>query len=311
MLRGTAVAAVAVVVLLAGFWMGYMSARLEFAERQVSAVAEAGETPAPTPVAYPTANPGRSFASLEAKVTSLLKYADAEGAVTLVELGSNDPSSWSINGDQQFTAASTYKLPLLMLEAQNMTSGRWKTTDRLCFNDQDFEAGWYNDYKTGACFTRQDLERRAGKNSDNTAARILVRYAGGSSQLNSYARNHGARNSTFYTPNTTTSNDLSRLWFDEFTDRAGGSAAQRYLYPLLTNTSYEQGIPAGIPARSSEVVHKIGILATILNDAALVRTGPKGPYLLVILTDGVGASTAGWKLHADISRAVWQYEASR
>jgi hypothetical protein len=58
------------------------------------------------------------------------------------------------------------------------------------------------------------------------------------------------------------------------------------------------------------VVHKIGILDSVVNDAALVQRGPRGAYVLAICTQGPGAD-AGWKLLADVSHAVWQFEAAR
>jgi beta-lactamase class A len=231
------------------------------------------------------------------------------GGVTLVELGGTNPQGWALNGDQPFTAASTYKLPLLMEEAQNVTAGRWHGTDSLCYQDSDWEDGYYGDYQDGVCMSRSQLEHRVGLNSDNTAAHILVRYAGGTSALNKYAEAHGAKESAFYVPNMTTSSDLARLWVDEASAKAGGRAAQQYLYPILTHTSYEDGIPAGVPAGTT-VVHKIGILDTVVNDAALVPRGPHGAYVLAICTDGPGGD-AGWKLLADISHAVWQFEAAR
>ena len=58
------------------------------------------------------------------------------------------------------------------------------------------------------------------------------------------------------------------------------------------------------------VVHKVGILDDAIDDAALVQGGPKGAYVLAIGTQGPGGEP-GWKLVADISRAVWQFESMR
>src|SRR5439155_16488960 len=119
------------------------------------------------------------------------------------------------------------------------------------------EDGWYDDYSSGRCFTRQELARRVGQTSDNTAAHILVRYLGGSPALDAYVRAHGATASKFWIPNTTTAADLGRLWRDEAGGNAGGPAAQAWLYPLLTDTVFEDGIPAGLPG-SEVVAHKVG-----------------------------------------------------
>jgi beta-lactamase class A len=264
-----------------------------------------GETAALEPAA--SSRPHPDFEQLQARIDTLLADAGASGGVTLVELGGASPQTWSLNGDQEFTAASTYKLPLLMEEAQNVSAGAWKTDDSLCYQDGDWEDGPYGDYEEGACTSRAELERRIGQDSDNTAAHILVRSDGGIDALNGYATDHGARGSAFFDPNTTTSNDLARLWTDEAEGRAGGARAQRYLYTLLTRTAFEDGIPAGVPGQVT-VVHKVGFLDAALHDAGLVTQGPSGPYVLAVCTEG---ADSGWKLLADVSSAVWQFEATR
>ena len=261
------------------------------------------------PEAAATQVPHPSFDPLQGDVDDLLRTAGATGGVTLTELGGPSPQTWSDGGTTSFTAASTYKLPLLMMEAQNEASGRWHARDSLCFIASDAEDGYFDDYEPGTCLTRSRLMQRVGEYSDNTAAHILVRYAGGSSALNAYAQAHGAQSSAFFVPNTTTSDDLARLWANEYAGHAGGRAAQQILYPFLTHTAYEDGIPAGVPS-SATVVHKIGDVDQEVNDAALVEHGPKGDYVLVICTQGTPGDP-GWALLASISRTVWQYEATR
>jgi beta-lactamase class A len=303
---GIAAAILGGLFVLAGFWAGFTLARSDGgAQLPLSDAAADGSSP----TASPAGPPHPSFDPLQRSVTQLLAAGGATGAVTLTELEGGSPQTWSLNGDQRFVAASTYKLPLLMEEAQNVSTGRWHGTDPLCYRDSDYEDGYYGDYTEGRCMSRSQLEHRVGLNSDNTAAHILVRYAGGGDALNKYAQAHGARGSAFFVPNTTTTNDLARLWVDEASGKAGGKGAQQYLYPILTRTSFEQGIPAGVPSGTT-VVHKIGILGGQVNDAALVQKGPRGAYVLTIATTGRGGD-AGWKVLAEISRAVWQYEATR
>jgi beta-lactamase class A len=260
-------------------------------------------TPIPTAAATPTAAPSiRSFAGLEAEVENLLQEAGADGGVSLFEIGRGQ--SWSYNGDQSFVAASTYKLPLLMEEAQRIVSGAAGADDTLCYDPGDWEDGYFTDYAPGQCYSRSDLMERVGHYSDNTAAHILVRYEGGGDVLNAYAHDHGATESEFWDPNVTTSSDLARLWQNEAAGRAGGAAAQKLLYPLLTDTIYEDGIPAGVPAGTA-VAHKIGELDSEFNDAGLVERGPRGAYVLTVCTEG-----GSWSLIASITRAVAQFEAA-
>ncbi len=274
----------------------------------VASSADPGPTATATPTPTPTPSP-RSTAQLQTQVAQLAQSSGANIGVALVELGGMQPLSWNYQGDLAFVAASTYKLPLLMEEAQRVAAGSIKGSDVLCYADGDWEDGWFADYADGSCYTRQELAARVGQESDNTAAHILTDPLGGASELNAYAGGHGATESRFYDPNTTTASDLARLWVDEASGRAGGTAAQQWLYPLLTHTAYEAGIPAGTPS-GTNVVHKIGVLEGEVNDAALVTNGPRGAYVLAVMTDGPGGS-GGWELVAAISRAVWEFESAR
>jgi beta-lactamase class A len=136
---------------------------------------------------------------------------------------------------------------------------------------------------------------------------MLVDGLGGSRVLNQYAQAHGATKSAFFYPNRTTAGDLAALWTAEATGRAGGAPAQQWLYPLLTKTAFENGVPAGVP-RSAQVVHKVGWLDDSVNDAALV-TAANARYVLVITSDGLGGDPA-WALLARLSAIVWAHTAA-
>jgi beta-lactamase class A len=247
--------------------------------------------------------------ALTAQLEVLSAESGGKVGVTVVELGGANPQVMSVNGTEVFTAASTYKLAALMMEAQGIAAGTVDPNGLVCFEGDDYESGWFDDYSDGACFTRNELAWRAGIKSDNTAGHMLVRDVGGSDALNAWAAAHGAHGSALFVGNTTTSNDLAALWVAEAKGELGGAAAQAWLYPLLTGTASESGIPSGVGGKST-VVHKTGTIDQVENDAALVTSGPDGAYVLTVLTDGVSGDD-GWQLIASISSSVWQYEAAR
>jgi beta-lactamase class A len=251
----------------------------------------------------------RSPMTLTSSVEPLVAGSGATVGVALIELGSTTPLVWSYNSHGVFTAASTYKLVALMMEAQNIATGITDPNGLVCYQDSDYEDGWYGDYQDGACFTRNELAQRAGLMSDNTAGHMLVRDVGGADALNAWAASLGATESDFFTDNSTSAHDLAVLWAAEANGTVGGSRAQSWLYPVLTGTRVESGVPAGVAGRST-VVHKIGTIDLVDNDAALVTSGPNGPYVLVVMTDNLGGG-AGWQLIASISSAVWSFEAAR
>lgn len=247
--------------------------------------------------------------SLTATLEPLALSSGGSVGIAVIELGGSSPIVWSYNGGTVFIAASTYKLVALMMEAQSIASGATDPSGYVCYTADDYEAGWFDDYTDGMCLTRTELAQRAGLFSDNTAGHMLVRDVGGADALNAWAASHGASSSTFFTDNTTSPSDLARLWSEEATGALGGPAAQAWLYPVLAGSTTESGIPAGVAGRST-VVHKTGQIDTEVNDAALVVSGPKGAYVLTVMTDGIGGDAA-WQLIASLSADVWTFESTR
>jgi beta-lactamase class A len=274
----------------------------------LSTVRQSNIEPSGAATLAPIPSVARDVSRLTLTIDALVASSGGVASVTMVELGGGEPASWSVNGDQVFTAASTYKLAALMLEAENIATGKTDPNGTVCFEADDYEVGWFDDYADGVCFTRNELAMRAGIYSDNTAGHMLVRDVGGAEVLNAWAASIGATNSQFFDPNTTTSADLAALWVAEANGELGGAAAQSWLYPMLTGTRTESGVPAGLDGVT--VVHKTGTIDLVENDAALVTSGPEGAYVLTVMTDGLGG-TAGWQLIAVISAAIWQFEAAR
>jgi beta-lactamase class A len=135
-----------------------------------------------------------------------------------------------------------------------------------------------------------------------------VRYLGGPSALNAYAKSIGMTASALWIPNTTTPGDLTAAWVNESLGRLGGITAQHWLASLLVRTAFEQGIPAGIPA-SATVAHKVGMLGGKELDSAYVVNG-RIAYVLSVAADGPNEAT-GWSVIAKVSARIWQYESSR
>ena len=261
--------------------------------------------PAPPVTTVPAAS---AFDQLRSDLETIAARSGARVGISLQELSGPRRNNLSLGGGASFTAASAYKVPLLMAEAQQIASGQARGADVLCFDPGDAEDGWFDDYDLGSCFTRDELSLRAGRYSDNTAARILVRYLGGADALNTYAKSIGMTASVLWVPNTTTPDDLTAAWVNAAIGRLGGAAARQWLFALLTHTANEQGIPAGLPA-SATVVHKVGTLDGTENDSGYVVSG-RTSYVLSVAVKGLD-ETLGWSLIAQISARIWQYETGR
>ncbi len=309
---GRRVAAVLIVLVIAAAMSPLIVAARAGKQVTTSVAASAGGSRTSAPAGGSVASAGPVAAAAPPLLAALQQLVAPSGAtvgVMVVELGGSDATTWSLDAGTVFEAASTYKLIALMMEAQDIASGSTDPNGLVCYVPSDYEAGWFDDYALGVCLTRNQLASRAAKQSDNTAGHMLVRDLGGADALNAWAAAAGATSSSFFDGNTTTAADLAVLLVAEADGSLGGDAAQAWLYPLLTGTTTEQGVPAGTPVGST-VLHKTGAIDAVENDAALVLSGPAGPYVLVVMTDGEGGA-AGWALIAGISATVWAAEVSR
>src|SRR5438093_13495908 len=163
-----------------------------------------------------------AFDQLSADLQAIARTSGSRVGISLQELSGPRRTSLSVNGGLSFVAASTYKLPLLMAEAQQIATGQVRGSDALCYTAGDAEDGWFMDYQPGSCYTRDELARRVGRYSDNTAAHILVRHLGGPDALHRYARAFGLDRSALWVPNTTTPDDLSQALVNEALGRLDG-----------------------------------------------------------------------------------------
>jgi beta-lactamase class A len=292
--------------------------RIAALTRYAGPLAHPMPSPAPVPPVATILAPS-AFEQLQNDLATIVAQSGAWVGISVQDLSGPRRNNLSLHGGQSFYAASAYKVPLLMAEAQQMAAGQVSASDILCFDASDAEDGWFDDYDVGSCFTRDELALRTGRYSDNTAAHILVRYLGGPDALTRYAKSIGMSASALWIPNTTTTDDLIAAWLDEVLGRLGGEAAQNWLYPLLTHTANEEGIPAGLglaaalstpgAALTATVVHKVGTMYGTENDSAYVING-RTSYVVSVAVDGLDEA-AGWSLIARISARIWQYETSR
>jgi beta-lactamase family protein len=105
-----------------------------------TAVAEATIRPLPpiTTMLAPSA-----FDQLKSDLAATAAGSGGRVSVALQELSGPRRNSLSLNGDRQFYAASAYKLPLLMAEAQAIVNRQVSPSDVLCYDPSDQEDGWF------------------------------------------------------------------------------------------------------------------------------------------------------------------------
>ena len=132
-------------------------------------------------------------------------------------------------------------------------------------------------------------------NSDNPCAEWFGQHIGWNA-IQADAHGLGASRTSFGKDFQSTSNDLALFLQKLESNQLGLSESSRSrLLDAMKRQRYRQGVPAGVGVT---VADKVGFLDGMLHDAAIVY-GPKGVYVLVILTDG-----SSWAEIASIANQV-------
>lgn len=177
------------------------------------------------------------------------RYSGKNYAIAFSDL--NDPDlTLSVNADQEFMAASTYKL---------------------------FAA--YSMFKSGdppECLDTMIID------SDNDCP-VAYMEDYGWSNLTKDAKEIGAENTYFDTTAHTTANDLVTILHQIYDGTLLSEEDNNRLLNDMKQQIYRGGIPTGVP--ETEVADKVGFLDGLLHDAGIVYS-PKDDFILVVLTDG-------------------------
>jgi len=235
-----------------------------------STSANASTVPVPPSEVYT-----RTYSPTDAGLNALLaNYAhDHPGTfgVSFIEMDGKKRRA-EFQGDKVFVTASTYKLFAAYELLKQIDQGK---------RSWDAESGCFNKMITY---------------SDNTCAEAYLDSLG-LSTISKDIQAIGLKNSTFMKSGGpfTTANDLTLL-VGMLQSQQNFSAVNRdRLISAMKANVYRKGIPAGV---NGTVANKVGFMDGLLHDAAIVY-GPKGTYVLTIMTDG-----SSWATIADFAKQI-------
>ena len=212
------------------------------------------------------------------------KTKNLSGIYGVYVVNLTDGYSFGIYEDTIFQAASLIKLPVIAAAYLEEEKGNLdlEATYKLKNSDKVEGAGSLYLKSVGYEITYRDLIRLMGKQSDNTAFRIM-RNILGDATINKVVKDIGME-STSLVKNETTPKDVGlffqKLWKGEIVNTQDKDEILNY----LTDTSFESWLAAGVP-KEVRVAHKYGREVNVVNDAGIVFA-PK-PYVVVILSKGV------------------------
>jgi beta-lactamase class A len=223
----------------------------------------------------------------------------------------------SYNDERLFGAASLVKAPYLLYVFDMIEKGEISLDDKHTYRKQYHlfgGTGKVKDMPDGTVLTLKQIIENIVYYSDNTAFKMLYNTAGNAGGVLSLMDfNNKARNdydAPFYQdPYGTVLNagGVGRM-FCEIYKRSQNSELFAWYVDLLKDANENVFIKKGLPKDKEsgeclyEVAHKYGMDIKASNDAAIVFYGDR-PYVLVVLTDYLGDSNAGFII--DVSEDVF------
>jgi beta-lactamase class A len=245
------------------------------------AVRRGNDAPISVPIAKlaPKVVYERQYSNSNAGFAAMLNdLASDKGSYGISVAGPNGRYA-SANGDKHFTTASTYKLYVAYAVFKKIETGELHWADEIA-NGQNAEV----------CFDLMIVK------SDNACGEAFAKRIGWKT-VQDLARSVGVSSNTSLATSDlyTTAKDLTLLLTKLQNGTLVSAADQARWIDAMKRQIYRAGIPAGTGV---PVADKVGFLDGYLHDAAIVY-GPKGPYIMVIMTQG-----SSWGQMADAARQI-------
>lgn len=209
----------------------------------------------------------------------------------------------AVNENQVFQAASVNKVPVMITFYQEVEAGVLKEDQvyQLKAGDKQEGTGSMQDKAPGTKYSYKELVRLCGIESDNTALNVLLKIINYQSIKKLLKDNELEK--TSLPDSLTTPFEAGRLFELLFKGKLLKEKNQEKLFGFLTNTFWEERIPAGVP-KEIKVAHKIGTQKGVYSDCGIIFG--ETPYVLCILGNKIVMSEAEEVL-PEISRLIWGF----
>ena len=250
-----------------------------------------------------------SYVPLKKEIQNILSTADGKFGVYFEDL---EFHSWTgINERELFKPASLLKTTTVASILKEVEEGELSLNSEVKLNKDDLNYRFGDLYeKEGETVTIKDLIEIALVHSDNTAIKTLHTFMPHERWVETrlamglpIVSIEESENGTVLTPKEF-SNIFRSLYFSGYLCRASSN----WILSLLSQTDFEEGIPAGVP-QNVKVAHKVGVWASegSMHDCGIVYA--ENPYLLCIMSEDT-TQEEGNRVIKEISKTVYDYVSS-
>ncbi len=214
--------------------------------------------------------------------------------------------SFGIDENQIETGASVNKLPIIAALYLLDKEGKLKLDDKITIQKDDVQ-----DYGTGSIryqtmpqvYSLRNLAKLALKESDNTAAHVLLIKIG-EENVQKLVDSWGM-NQTSMASNKTTVYDMAILFEKIYKGEFANPGNTKELLEFMTETDTEDRLSKQLPA-NTKVYHKTGDGQGFIHDLGIIE-GEKGAYFLGVMTSDIGEQESETKATiSEISKKVFE-----
>jgi len=267
---------------------------------------------------------------LDSKITILLKQVEGDFAIAFQDL--NRPENvFLLNENEQFHAASTMKVPVMIEIYHQASQGQLALTDSILVKNkfesivdystyemniaEDSEPSLYT--KIGKQMTLFDLMNQMIISSSNLATNILIDEVG-AKNVNASMQRLGAYNTEVLRGvedqkaydlglnNMTTAKDLMTIFKSIALPLGETTQDQIAMIDVLKAQEFNDIIPRFLPG-DVQVAHKTGSITGLHHDAGIIYLPNGETYVLVLLSKNLKNFDQGTLTLAKISQLFYEH----
>lgn len=252
--------------------------------------------------------------TLEGRIQNVLKDKSGEYAVLVKDLKPGGKRNIYLNSDQEFPAASLYKLFLMGAVFNAMSDGKITMDTQISaklshlddvLGSREFGYEEFDDEVIGYT-VKEALERIAGI-SDNYSAIMLAEKITWNA-IQAFADEIGTTQTEIKDPITTSAEDVGLVLEKLYRGEVVSFETSQSILDMLSKSQLNNRIPAKLP-EDIKIAHKTGELSRVRNDAGVVFL-EGNPYVIVLMTKNLEGEDEGVENLAEISKIVYDYYAS-
>jgi beta-lactamase class A len=270
----------------------------------------------------------------EATLRDTIRQIGEEAGTQAVAVAVHDfehGTSWRLDGERWFHAASTIKVPVLMGVFDAIEAGRLEPFSRVHVRNRFISVADGTAFRVqsgrdsnsavhqarGRMLMVRELAEHMIVTSSNLATNLLLDLVGVEQtqatlqrlRLQGIELRRGVEDELAWEQginNRVTADGLCQALRLIAEKKAISEPASEAMLEILHEQQFRSGIPAGLPD-GARVAHKTGEMSTVAHDAGIVYLEGRRPYVVVVLTEWDASADGRQQVIARISRAVYDH----